>query len=129
VVSSQIFSFFLGFLFQSIQVTFGVFGFGVAAILVVRDLIFPDREKENDLDTCKAGRSPLADVQPTPSQLASAEGDEREATMTVDIHASNATCNAVFMFSWGALVFQYVVPSPYRCTCLLIPALVAQRRR
>jgi hypothetical protein len=40
MVSSQIFSFFLGFLFQSIQVTFGVFGFGVAAILVVRALIF-----------------------------------------------------------------------------------------
>ena len=32
---SQIFSFFIGFLFQSIQVTFATFGLGVAAILVV----------------------------------------------------------------------------------------------
>jgi xanthine/uracil/vitamin C permease (AzgA family) len=38
---SQVFSFFLGFLFQSIQVTFASFGLGVAAILVVSGLILP----------------------------------------------------------------------------------------
>ena len=36
---SQVFAFFLGFLFQSIQMTFATFGLGVAAILVVCGLI------------------------------------------------------------------------------------------
>jgi hypothetical protein len=39
---TQIFSFFLGFLFQSIQVAFGIFGLGIAAILVVREHTFPE---------------------------------------------------------------------------------------
>jgi hypothetical protein len=38
---SQVFSFFIGFLFQSIQVTFVTFGLGVAVILVVRVLATP----------------------------------------------------------------------------------------
>ena len=46
---SQIFAFFLGFLFQSIRVTFGVFGLGLAAILVVREHIFPGTACFNDM--------------------------------------------------------------------------------
>jgi Microsomal signal peptidase 12 kDa subunit (SPC12) len=36
---SQIFAFFVGFLFQSIQVTFVLFGFGGVAVLAVRHLV------------------------------------------------------------------------------------------
>jgi len=39
----QVFSFFVGFLFQNIQVTFVVFGLGVVAILVVCEFVSPGR--------------------------------------------------------------------------------------
>jgi len=79
---SQIFSFFIGFLFQSIQVTFVTFGLGVAAILVVCGLIPPHRADRKF--ACTVGYAALVDVQPAPRHLAFAEGDEREATLRVD---------------------------------------------
>jgi hypothetical protein len=81
-----VFSFFLGFLFQSIQVTFVTFGLGAAAILVVSGLILSQGmlNEKFALLHVKVGYPALADVQQTPRDLASAEGEEREAAMTVD---------------------------------------------
>ncbi len=99
------FSFFLGFLFQSIQVTFGIFGLGVVVILGVRAFImFPgSRVLPTILCARKVDYSPLAHVQPTPSHLASAEGKEREETVKVDGDAKPSTDGA-----------RDVVDLPYR---------------
>ncbi|KAF8466104.1 hypothetical protein DFH94DRAFT_698604 [Russula ochroleuca] len=77
-IELAVFSFFLGFLFQSIQVTFVTFGLGAAAILVGM------LNEKFALLHVKVGYPALADVQQTPRDLASAEGEEREAAMTVD---------------------------------------------
>ena len=82
---TQVFAFFIGFLFQSIQVTFATFGLGVTAILVVCGLISLHRILNESLFVdVKVGRSPLADVQQASCDVASAEGEEREAAMIVD---------------------------------------------
>jgi hypothetical protein len=103
---SQVFSFFIGFLFQSIQVTFVTFGLGVAVILVVRGLILPHGLLNENLPVdVKGGRPPLVDVQQAPRDLASAEGDEREAAMTVDGHGH------VLLFSQLHERSQFIVTS------------------
>jgi len=81
---SQIFSFFIGFLFQSIQVTFATFGLGVAAILVVRGLILKLAYGLLNEKFYKVGYPALVDVQQTPGHLAFAEGDEGKAAMSAD---------------------------------------------
>ena len=82
----QVFSFFIGFLFQSIQVTFATFGLGVAAILVVCGSVLSYGVLNvNCACACKkAGYPTLVDVQQAPRHLAFAEGDERKAEMTTE---------------------------------------------
>jgi len=67
-------------------VTFVTFGLGAAAILVVSGLILSQGmlNEKFALLHVKVGYPALADVQQTPRDLASAEGEEREAAMTVD---------------------------------------------
>lgn len=66
--------------------TFATFGLGVAAILVVCDLMI-SYGVLNEKFACackKVGYSALVDVQQAPGHLAFAEGDEGKAAMTAD---------------------------------------------
>jgi hypothetical protein len=94
----QIFCFFVGFLFQSIELIFWIFGLGTAVILVVCDLMFPNSIfTELLVCECEDDHPSVADVQPAPSHMATVEGDEGEGGMMVGRHAVAALCDVTFI--------------------------------
>lgn len=48
----------------------------------------------------------MADVQPAPSHMATAEGDEREAAMTVGRQAVAALCDTALIFIFSVLLIN-----------------------
>ena len=135
---SQVFSFFIGFLFQSIQVTFGTFGLGVAAILVVCGLIISYGVlNEKFACACKTVCCPaLVDVQQAPRHLAFAEGDEGKAAMTANgdrcakregirlLVEGGPPCGMLF----GELIVSSITVPCYGTRQLLVSRCVAQLR-
>ena len=73
----QIFAFFLGFMFQSIQVTFIVLGLGVGVIFVVSLFLLVCTITEIVEGCCSC----MVDIQPKASCMVIVEGEKRKATV------------------------------------------------
>ena len=83
---------------------------------------FPRLRGFNEVFARKVGHPSLADVQPAPSRLASAEGEEREAAM------KGEACNVAlckFTISFKVVLCAYSYPRPIG-SCTMGTTLVGQ---
>ena len=117
--------------------TFGTFGLGVAAILVVCGLIVSyGMLNEKFACACKTVGCPaLVDVQQAPRHLAFAEGDEGKAAMTADgdrcakregirLLVEGRPCGVLF----GELIVSSITVPCYDTRQLLVSRCVAPLR-